>query len=162
MNKHEKTCEASVRHVFPGRAYKVPQTIFDLLEDEGIVIPEELKYFPYRATFDFECYFKKEEHPRNTAKLTWEAEHVPLSVSVCSNVPGYDEPKCFVSSGNTREMLKQFIDYLVEISQESYSLLLDRFSDVFDQISQRIANSEVCCVFDHLGIFETCTYYTCV
>ena len=163
LNRHEKTCEATIRHVFPGGVYKVPQTIFDLLEDEGIVIPEELKYFPYRAKFDFECYFKREDqHPGNTAKLTWEAEHIPLSVSVCSNVPGYDQPKCFVSSGNTREMLKQFIDYLVEISQESYSLLLDRFSDVFDKISQRIANSEVCCVFDHLGIFETCTYYICV
>jgi hypothetical protein len=52
---------------------------------------------------------------------TWEAEHVPLSVSVCSNVPGYDEPKCFVSSGNTREMIKQFIDHLVQIRQESYA-----------------------------------------
>ena len=67
-----------------------------------------------------------------------------------------------MSSGNTREMLKQFIDYLAEISQKSYALLLDRFSDVFDQFSQRIANSGVCCVFDHLGIFETCTYYICV
>ena len=149
--------------MFPSGVYKVPQTIFDLLEDEGIVISEDLKYFPYRATFDFECYFRKEDqHPRNTAKLTCEAEHVPLSVSVCSNVPDYDEPKCFVSSGNTREMLKQFIDYLAEISQKSYALLLDRFSDVFDQFSQRIANSGVCCVFDHLGIFETCTYYICV
>ena len=41
---------------------------------------------------------RETEHPRNTAKLTWEAEHIPLSVSVCSNVPGYDQPKCFVSS----------------------------------------------------------------
>ena len=47
---------------------------------------------------------------------------------------------------------------LVEISQESYVLWLDCFSYVFDQINQRIANSEVCCVFDHLGIFKTCTY----
>ena len=70
LNKHEKTCEATVRHVFPGGVYKVPQTIFDLLEDEGIVISEDLKYFPYRATFDFECYFKKEDqHPRNTADM---------------------------------------------------------------------------------------------
>ena len=46
LNRHEKTCEATaVRHVFPGGAYKVPQTIFDLLEDEGIVISEDLKYF---------------------------------------------------------------------------------------------------------------------
>ncbi|CAB3992757.1 PREDICTED: uncharacterized protein LOC101240405 [Paramuricea clavata] len=60
-------------------AYKIPQTIFDLPEDEGIDIPEDLKYFPYRATSDFECYFKHESHhPRNTEKLTWEAEHIPL------------------------------------------------------------------------------------
>ena len=64
-------------------------------------------------------------------------------VSLCSNVPGYDEPKCFVSSGNTREMIKQFIDHLVQISQESYALLLDRFSDVFEQINQRMANNEL-------------------
>ena len=84
--------------MFPGGVYKITQTIFDSLEDEGIVIPDVLKYFPYRATFDFECYSKKEnQHPGNTAKLTWEAEHVPLSVSVCSNIHGNVQPKCFVS-----------------------------------------------------------------
>ena len=134
--------------MFPGGAYEVPQTMFDLLEDEGIHISEDLKYFPYRATFHFECYFKKEDkHPRNPAKLTLEAEHVRLSVSVCSNVPGYYQPKCFLSSGNTKEMIKQFIEYLVAISQGSYTLLLDRFSDVFDQIKQRMVNREVCCAF---------------
>jgi hypothetical protein len=139
LNQHERTCEATIRHIFPGGAYKVPQSIFDLLADEGIEIPEDLKYFPYRATFDFECYFKREtEHPRNTAKLTWEAEHIPLSVSVCSNVPGYEQPKCFVSSGSASEMIQQFVEYLVEVSQESYGLLLDQFSDVFHQIDERV------------------------
>ena len=28
LNRHEKTFEATVRHVFPGGAYKVPRTIF--------------------------------------------------------------------------------------------------------------------------------------
>jgi hypothetical protein len=127
-----KTARALNRHVFPGGAYKVPQSIFDLLANEGIEIPEDLKYFPYHATFDFECYFKREtEHLRNTANLTWEAEHIPLSVSVCSNVPGYDQPKCFVSSGSTSEMIQQFLEYLVEVSQESYGLLLDQFSTFF-------------------------------
>ena len=114
VNKHEKTCEATVRHIFPGGAYMVPQTIFDLLADEGVEIPDDLKYFPYRATYDFECYFTHETvHLQNTAKLTWEAEHIPLNVSLCSNVPGYDYPKCFVSSGNTGDMSKQFVEYLV-------------------------------------------------
>ena len=118
LNRHEKTCEATVRHVFPGGAYKVPQTIFDLLADEGVEISDDLKYFPYRETYDFECYFKRKTGLlRNTAKLTWEAEHIPLTVSVCSNVPGYDHPKCFVSPGNMGDMIKRFVDYLVEIKK---------------------------------------------
>ena len=71
-------------------------------------------------------------------KLTWEAEHIPLGVSVCYNIPGYDKTKCFVSSGDTREIIQQFVEYLVEVSQESYGLLLDQFADVFRQIDERI------------------------
>ena len=52
--QEREACEATVRNVFSGSAYKVPKNIFDLLADERIHIPEELKYFPYRATSDFE------------------------------------------------------------------------------------------------------------
>ncbi|CAB3995824.1 Hypothetical predicted protein [Paramuricea clavata] len=85
----------------------------------------------------FELNIHREtEHLQNTAKLTWEAEHIPLSVSVHSNVSGYNRPKCFVSSGCASDMIKEFVDYLVKISQKSYALLLDRFSDVFEQINE--------------------------
>ena len=30
LNRHERTCEATVRHIFPGGAYRVPQTLFHL------------------------------------------------------------------------------------------------------------------------------------
>ena len=67
------------------------------------------------STFDFEGYFKKEDqHLRNTARFTWEAEHVPLSVSVCCNVPGYDQPKCFVSS-DSLAIRKKFSNNLLTI-----------------------------------------------
>jgi hypothetical protein len=117
-----------------------------------------LKYFPYRATFDFDflilCYFKREtSHPRNTVKLTWEAEHILLSVSVCSNVPGYDQPKCFFFTGNTNDMIQEFVEYLVKISQESYVLLLEHFSDIFEQMNERIANSKVYYIIDSMISF---------
>ena len=89
------------------------------MSPQGIQIPEDLKYFPDRATFDFECYFQKKTQP---------------------------------------EMIKQFVDYLVKVSQESYVLLLDRFADVFEQINQRIANSEVYRSFDQLDIVNICSY----
>ena len=143
LNRHERTCEAVVKHTFHGGAYRVPQTLFHILEDEGINVPDDLKFYPYRATFDFECYFKHHaQHPRNSEKLTWEAEHVPLSVSVCSNVPGYDQPRCFVTTGDTSDLIKRFLDYLLEISEASYLLLLEQFSTVFDHIDCSVDDDE--------------------
>ena len=60
LNRHERTCEAKVIYQFPEGAYKTPPTIFHLLEEEGLSIPDHLKFFPYRATFDFECMFTPE------------------------------------------------------------------------------------------------------
>ena len=77
--RHEKTCNGKAQLKYPGGAYHVPKTIFEELEDEGIIVPEEARYFPYRATFDFECYFNKEkaEELKSTEKLNWQSAHVP-------------------------------------------------------------------------------------
>ena len=92
---------------YPSGAYHVPKTIFEELEDEGIIVPEEARYFPYHATFDFECYFDKEkgQELKNSEKRTWQLAYVPLIVSVCSNVPEYKEPKCFMSKGDPKELM---------------------------------------------------------
>ena len=135
--RHEKTCAGKVQLKYPGGAYHVPKTIFEELEDEGILVPEEARYFPYRATFDFECYFDKEkgQELKNSEKLTWQSAHVPLSVSVCSNVPEYQEPKCFVSSGDAKEFITEFIQYLVSISTKSSSLLQENYAPVFEALN---------------------------
>jgi len=41
LHRHEKTCEAKIRYKFPGGVFKNPKTIFELLEEEAISIPEE-------------------------------------------------------------------------------------------------------------------------
>ena len=121
---------------YPGGAYHVPKTIFEELEDESIVVPEEWRYFPYRATFDFECYFDQEkaQELKDTEKLTWQSAHVPLSVSVCSNVPGYQAPKCFVLEGDSDLLLEAFVQYLTTISTKSSSLLRQRYAEVFEAL----------------------------
>jgi hypothetical protein len=142
LHRHERTCEAKVRYQFPGGTYKTPKTIFDLLEDEGIAIPQHLRFFPYRTTFDFECMFDRDDRPDNSAKLTWEAKHVPLSVSVCSNVPSYDQPRCFVSDGDCKDLVKRMIDYLVEISKESGTLVKEQFSAIFRAIDEKLGEQD--------------------
>ena len=79
LRQHEKTCDGKVQLKYPGRAYHVLKMIFEELEDEGIIVPEEAHYFLYCATFDFECYFDKEKaiELKSTEKLNWQSAHVP-------------------------------------------------------------------------------------
>ena len=117
--------------------------MFEQLEEEGIIVPEEARYFPYHATFDFECYCDQEkaQELKNTDKLNWESSHVPLSVSICSNVPGCQAPKSFVSNGDPSVFITEFVQYLISISTKSYSLLCDQFAPVFEALKQESVHS---------------------
>ena len=67
--------------------------------------------------------------------------HVPLSVSVYTNVPEYQEPKCFVSNGDPKEMITEFIEYLVSISTKSSSLLQEQYAPVFEALNHAAVSS---------------------
>lgn len=41
LRQHEQTCDGKLHLKYPGGAYHVPKTIFEELEDEGIIVPEE-------------------------------------------------------------------------------------------------------------------------
>ena len=77
LRRHKQTCDGKVQLKYPGGAYHVPKTIFEELEDESIIVLEEWRYFPYRVTFDFECYFDKEkpQELKNTDKLNQQSGH---------------------------------------------------------------------------------------
>ncbi|XP_078601001.1 uncharacterized protein LOC144876010 [Branchiostoma floridae x Branchiostoma japonicum] len=124
--RHIRTCDGKVNKEYPGGAYHLPQTIFEKLQDEGIVVPEEDRYYPYRACFDIECLLKPLTDQK-TDKMTWEAAHELLSVSVCSNVPEYTDPECFVSEGDPTKVAEDLLNFLQQISRKAYSLLLEKF-----------------------------------
>ena len=88
-NQHTKSCTTTVRDVFPGGIHKNPATIFEKLEEIGIVVSNCDRHFPFFACYDFEAYFSKKEIS-NSSMLTLEACHIPLSVAIASNVPGYE------------------------------------------------------------------------
>ncbi|KXJ05435.1 Zinc finger protein 142, partial [Exaiptasia diaphana] len=140
--KRRRVERAKVRLRFPGGAYNSPQTLFEQLDDEGIQVPEHLRFYKFFATYDFECMFNKENLPKNTEKLSWQNRHEPLSVSCCSNIPGFTEPKCFISEGDPNQLLKQFVDYLLIISHQSYNFLLADFEQIFNEIDIKISESE--------------------
>jgi hypothetical protein len=56
------------------------QTAFDRLEDEGIDVSEEDRYYPYRATYDIEVMLQPTDK-RRSEKLEWISHHVLLSAA---------------------------------------------------------------------------------
>ena len=137
LHRHESTCEAGVNRIYKGGVYRPPSSVFERLDDEGVVVSPVLRYFPYRATFDFECYFSDERLPVNSDKLQWSARHVPLSVSVASNVPGYEPALCFVTDGNADKLVGCMITRLNTISDAAYESLLPLYADVLEELKTR-------------------------
>ena len=91
LERHELTCEAGVRHTYNGGVYHTTPSVFQRLDDEVINVADTLRFYPYRATFDFECFFDGDNLPTDSDRVQWIARHVPLSVSVASNVVGHED-----------------------------------------------------------------------
>ena len=107
------------------------KSIFQEIKNEGIFVPKEDRFYCFRAAFDYESYFCKQNLPPNGPQLEWVSEHIPISIRVGSNVPGFLETKCFVSNGNVQELVSCKIQYLEEISRAAYRILQKQFWYVF-------------------------------
>ena len=106
LHRHERTCQGGVRRVYPGGVYHSTPFIFEQLDDENSgPVTESLRYYPYGATFDFECYLDTKPLPSDCDKVRWIARHVPMSVSVATNVPGHERVQCLVTNGDPDKLV---------------------------------------------------------
>lgn len=160
-------CESSytrsndlVRHVcspgktssikFPGGVFNPPQTIFDVVLDAtGIDVKTtnpELLFYPYAVTYDIECFFPSNQTdslPKSTSTTTYTAVHELLSISVCSNVPGFDSPRCFIRESSADICIAEFCSYLHEIAKRASALETERWKDVLTTIQKVVERQKV-------------------
>ena len=136
QRRHTATCDAATRDIYVGGAFEPNRTIFDKLEDFGIDIPSELRFYPYRACFDIECALVRDTGVDNSARVEFSAKHLLASISVCSNVPGHEQPTCLISTGCQKELVKRFIEVITEISDISNGLMRETFSEYMEAVHQ--------------------------
>ena len=79
---------------------------------------------------------------KHDAKTKYTSKHVPLSVSICSNVPTFQNPVYFISDGDPQDLVNKMVDHLELISDHSYRLLREDFADVYNQLDQREVEEE--------------------
>ncbi len=100
-NRHEKQCDELVKHTFPGGKNSKSKSIFDRIEELYNDLNKKPKtYILYNKNNPFvanEDDVEKIETKDKENKLQTVSEHVPVSVSIFSNVPEYDnKPILFV------------------------------------------------------------------
>ena len=132
--RHERTCTEGIKRVYKGGVYRPPSSIFERLDDEGIIVEDVLRYYPYRATFDFECYFDRDNVPADTNTLQWSARHVPLSVSVASNVPGHEDAQCYITNGDSDKLVADMMSHLHAVSDAAFESLKPSYESVLDKL----------------------------
>ena len=135
--RHERTCTEGIKRVYKCGVYHPPSSVFERLDDESIVVGDSLRYYPYRATFDFECYFNDERLPTNTDHVEWIARHVPLSVSVASNVPGHEDAQCYITNGDSNKLVADMMVHLTAISDTAYDSLSPSYAEVLADLDAR-------------------------
>ena len=120
--------------------YHSTPSVFERLDDENIRVPESLRYYLYRATFDFECYFDTKQLPSDSNKVKWVAGHVPLSVSVASNVPGHEQVQCRVTDGDTNKLVSAMMNILQSMSDAAYENIKNSYEDVLARLVKARSN----------------------
>ena len=137
LHRHERTCTEGIKRVYKGGVYHPPPSVFERLDDEGIVVEKTLRYYPYRATFDFECFFDRHNLPADTNTLQWSARHVPLSVSMASNVPGHEDAQCYITNGDSNKLVEEMVNNLITISDAAYDSLKPSYGSVLYELEAR-------------------------
>ena len=134
LHRHERTCTEGIKRVYKGGVYHPTPSIFQRLDDEGITVPEALRFYPFRATFDFECFFDRDNVPADSDKVHWIARHVPLSVSLASNVPGLEPAQCYVTDGDSDKLVADMMSHLHAVSDAAFESLKPSYESVLDKL----------------------------
>ena len=94
LHRHERTCTEGIKRVYKGGVYHPTPSIFQRLDDEGITVPEALRFYPFRATFDFECFFDRDNVPAHHDAAAFEVtpHRFVKGVRILRRQPSFDVP----------------------------------------------------------------------
>lgn len=136
LREHSAICAKSRSMKYPGNFVKPSRTIFEELEQYGVVIPEQDRKTEYFCTFDFESMLKR-TNTRVSEKLYVSHEHIPVSWAIKSNIPGYIDTK-FYCSDNIENLVQEMVRYLNLLSLECEKILRERYKSAFQALDEQL------------------------
>ena len=137
FNRHLKTCKERVKNVYPRGAYSLRETLFEKLDNFSIAYPDDHNLFSNFVVFDFEAICVQSVEINNTATTAWIGTHVPVSVSISSNL--LDEP-VFLCKKDPNRLIISFVAQLEILSAKNKADLKPKFLAVEAEIKDRLSD----------------------
>ena len=131
-------CGERLKHLCPKNAYQLQETLFDKHHSFDIQYTDDQKLFSNLLVFDFESICIPEEKYKNTETTTWSGKHVPISVSISSNLIAM--PK-FLCNFNPRDLFESFIDAVEGLATQSIAHMKLKFLEVETAIKCKLTQT---------------------
>ena len=122
LERHLITCSDRVKHFYSKNVYELRETLFEKLDAFNIPNKNKQQLFKNLSIFDFESICVKEDSYKQTETTTWIGKHVPISVSISSNL--IPEP-IFLCSANLHHLSSSFITALEGLATQQSSDEID-------------------------------------
>ena len=136
LERHLVTCSDRVKHIYPKNVYELRETLFEKLDAFNIPYRSEQKLFKNLAIFDFESICVKEANSyKQTETTTWIGKHVPISVSISSNL--IPEP-IFLCNANPHHLISSFITALEGLATQSKAQMKLNFIEIETAIKTKL------------------------
>ena len=143
FNRHLMSCKDRVRHIYPKNVYTLRETLFEKLEGFNIPVSKDNTLFNNLAIFDFESICVPSDELKATQTTTWIGKHVPISVSISSNL--IDEP-IFLYNKDPQKLIIDFVIKLELLAEKSKLKMRTKFQDV-----ERVVNERMSKIFQELN-----------
>ena len=106
LERHLNICSERVKNDYLRNVYQVRETLFDKLDSFGIKYTIQQKLFENLSIFDSESICVQEESYQDRNLTTSIGKHVPISVSISSNLV---EGPIFICNSDPHHLVASFI-----------------------------------------------------
>ena len=138
LEQHLTSCSERVKNVYPMNVYQTQETLFDKLDSFGIEYTNEQTLFKNLAIFDFESVCVQEESFKDTDTTKWIGKHIPISVSISSNL--VKEP-IFLCNSDLHHLVTSFIGALENLALQSKAIMKNLFFDIETTIKIKLGST---------------------
>ena len=105
-----------MKYIYPKNKYEPQQTLFEKLEGFNFPVSQDNKLSNNLAIFNFESICVPTEELKGTQTTTWIVKHVPISVSISSNL--IDEPT-YLYKEDPQNLIIDFVSNLELLAEKS-------------------------------------------